>query len=207
MSPGEILGCTAPRLPEDSALVYVGDGRFHLEAAMIANPHVEAFKYDPYDKKFTQEYYDHEAMRRNRKSAIEKAKKAKRFGLILGTLGRQGSSKVLQHLEKRLKDHGKETSIILLSEIFPSKLELFKDIEAFVQVACPRLSIDWGTTFSKPLLTPYEMSVVIGDAEWRIEEIPTEKDKNLNYPMDYYSTYSLGKWTPNHKVSRMVIFY
>lgn len=199
LSPGEILGCTSPRIQQGSAIVYLGDGRFHLEAAMIANPHVEAFKYDPYDKKFTQEYYDHEAMRRNRKLAIDKAKKSKRFGLILGTLGRQGSNKVLEHLQKRLKSHGKETSIILLSEIFPAKLELFKDIEAFVQVACPRLSIDWGTAFAKPLLTPYELSVVLGDAEWRIDDIPSEKDKNLNYPMDFYSTYSLGEWTPNHK--------
>lgn len=199
LSPGEILGCTSPKMPEGSALIYLGDGRFHLEAAMIANPHIEAFKYDPYDKKFTQEYYDHEAMRRNRKLAIDKAKKAKRFGLILGTLGRQGSSKVLEHLQKRLKACGKETSIILLSEIFPKKLELFKDIEAFVQVACPRLSIDWGTSFAKPLLTPYELAVVLGDAEWRIQEVPGEKDKNLNYPMDFYSTYSLGEWTPNHK--------
>lgn len=28
----------------------------------------------------------------------------------------------------------------------------------WVQVACPRLSIDWGEAFDKPLLTPYEVS-------------------------------------------------
>lgn len=110
---------------------------------MIANPHAEAYKYDPYDKKFTQEFYDHEAMRKNRKIAIDKARRAKRFGLILGTLGRQGSTKVLEYLQKRLKMHGRESSLILLSEIFPSKLELFKEVDAFVQIACPRLSIDW----------------------------------------------------------------
>lgn len=27
----------------------------------------------------------------------------------------------------------------------------------WVQIACPRLSIDWGTAFSKPLLSPYEV--------------------------------------------------
>jgi len=218
LSPGEILGCTAPRIPEDRTLLYLGDGRFHLEAAMIANPHLEAYKYDPYDKKFTQEFYDHKAMRENRKTAIDKARKAKRFGLILGTLGRQGSNKVLKYLEKRLKNSGKDVTVILLSEIFPSKLELFKDIDAFVQVACPRLSIDWGTAFPKPLLSPYELSVALGDTEWRLDEAPTEKDKNLNYPMDFYSQYSLGElklevrcelplnffpfsgeWTPNHK--------
>lgn len=199
LSPGEILGCTAPHMPEGSTIIYMGDGRFHLEAAMIANPLCEAYKYDPYDKKFTRENYDHHAMRMNRKNAIEKASKAKRFGLIMGTLGRQGSSKVMEHLQKRLKDCGKEASIILLSEIFPSKLELFKEIDAFVQVACPRLSIDWGTQFPKPLLTPYELAVVLGDQKWRIEDSPCEKDKNLNYPMDFYATFSLGPHTPNHK--------
>lgn len=29
----------------------------------------------------------------------------------------------------------------------------------WVQVACPRLSIDWGLAFDKPLLTPYEVSL------------------------------------------------
>lgn len=63
---------------------------------MISNPSVRAYKYDPYSKTFTQEYYDHELMIDVRKMAIEEASKAKRFGLILGTLGRQGNPKVLQ---------------------------------------------------------------------------------------------------------------
>jgi 2-(3-amino-3-carboxypropyl)histidine synthase len=44
LSPGEILGCTAPKLTETDALIYVGDGRFHLESIMIANETVEAYK-------------------------------------------------------------------------------------------------------------------------------------------------------------------
>uniref|UniRef100_A0A182XC23 2-(3-amino-3-carboxypropyl)histidine synthase subunit 1 n=1 Tax=Anopheles quadriannulatus TaxID=34691 RepID=A0A182XC23_ANOQN len=219
LSPGEILGCTAPRLQagggteQSSAaaaprtLIYLGDGRFHLEAAMIANPGLEAYKYDPYEKKFTRELYDHEAMRRNRKRAIDEARDARRFGLILGTLGRQGSTKVLEHLERRLKHHGRDAVIILLSEIFPTKLARMEHIDAFVQVACPRLSIDWGTAFPKPLLTPYELSVALGDAEWNIPECTAateEKPKpapNLEvaYPMDFYANASLGEWTPNFK--------
>ncbi len=31
-------------------MVYVGDGRFHLEAIMIANPALAAYRYDPYSK-------------------------------------------------------------------------------------------------------------------------------------------------------------
>ena len=42
-----VLAAPSPRLPEDvDALVFVADGRFHLESLMIRNPHVPAFSYD-----------------------------------------------------------------------------------------------------------------------------------------------------------------
>ena len=46
---GEILGCTSPAMKSD-CLIYLGDGRFHLESAMIANPDLQAYRYDPYSK-------------------------------------------------------------------------------------------------------------------------------------------------------------
>ena len=44
LSPGEILGCTSPHMKDSHNLVYLGDGRFHLESAMIANPHLNAYR-------------------------------------------------------------------------------------------------------------------------------------------------------------------
>lgn len=43
LSNGEILGCTAPRVGDD-VIIYVGDGRFHLEAMMMANPTMLAYR-------------------------------------------------------------------------------------------------------------------------------------------------------------------
>lgn len=191
LSPGEILGCTAPTITSADAIIYLGDGQFHLEAAMIANPKIQAFKYDPYSRCLTKEYYDHEEMQQTRKKYIADAQSARTFGVIMGTLGRQGSPKVVEYLRERLEKVDKKVVVILLSEIFPSKLDLFTKLNAFVQIACPRLSIDWGTAFSKPLLTPYETSVVTGDSKWYNED--------SNYPMDFYANASLGPWTPNHK--------
>lgn len=199
LSPGEILGCTSPKLDNSSTIIYLGDGRFHLESAMIANPFIEAFKYDPYEKKFTRELYDHKQMRVNRKKCIDQASNAQLFGLILGTLGRQGSLKVMKYIESRIKHHNRQAVIILLSEVFPMKLALFNHIDAFVQVACPRLSIDWGMAFNKPLLTPYELSVALGDAKWAITECDGAVNDTERYPMDFYASNSLGYWTPNHK--------
>ena len=49
LSPGEILGCTSPSLQTTGGarvdgIVYLGDGRFHLESIMISNPDVPAYK-------------------------------------------------------------------------------------------------------------------------------------------------------------------
>lgn len=127
-------------------------------------------------------------MKSTRLKFIKEASSAKCFGLILGTLGRQGSPKVLNNLKDILAKHGKEYVVVLLSEIFPDKLSLFNKIDAWVQVACPRLSIDWGTAFDKPLLTPYELAVALKHTEWCEP-----------YPMDYYSYSSKGPWTVNNK--------
>ncbi|XP_024420782.2 2-(3-amino-3-carboxypropyl)histidine synthase subunit 1 isoform X1 [Desmodus rotundus] len=189
LSPGEILGCTSPYLPREAeAVVYLGDGRFHLESVMIANPNVPAYRYNPYSKVLSREHYDHQQMQTNRQEAIATARSAKSWGLILGTLGRQGSPKILEHLESRLQASGLPFVRLLLSEIFPSKLSLLPQVDVWVQVACPRLSIDWGTAFPKPLLTPYEAAVALRDISWQ-----------QPYPMDFYAGSSLGPWTVNHR--------
>ena len=124
LSPGEILGCTSPRIKEGGNIVYLGDGRFHLESAMIANPELSAFRYDPYSKVFSQEYYDHDLMKENRREAIQAASEADTWGLILSTLGRQGHPKVLDHLKQEAEASGKHVITVLLSEIFPGKNEV-----------------------------------------------------------------------------------
>lgn len=193
LSPGEILGCTSPKLPTDVVgVVYLGDGRFHLESIMISNPQLPAYQYDPYSKTFSREYYDHDLMLRTRREAILKASSAEKFGLILGTLGRQGSPKIMEYLKEQMDRARISYFVVLLSEIFPEKLKLFQNVDAWIQIACPRLSIDWGTAFDKPLLTPYEAAVALKTSNWQEEA----------YPMDFYANSSLGPWTVNNEAHK-----
>ena len=87
---------------------------------------------------------------------------------------------------------------MIVPEIAPQLLNSFKDaVDVWVQVACPRLSIDWGDGFVvKPLLTPYELSVALS-------LVPEAKDFTTHdeYPMDFYSWSSAGDWTPSHRCS------
>lgn len=186
LSRGEVLGCTSERLNKSQidAMVFIGDGRFHLESAMIHNPTIPAYRYDPYNRKFTRESYDQTQLVRVRSEAIQTAKNGKIFGLILGALGRQGNVSTVDRLERNLLAAGKIVVKIILSEIFPQKLAMFDKIDVFVQVACPRLSIDWGYAFNKPLLTPYEANVLLDKDVMFTEDY---------YPMDYYETNGYGR--------------
>lgn len=105
--------CHLPSLILTFRIRYLGDGRFHLESIMIANPTVPAFRYDPYSKKLTRERYDHKYMQDTRNDAVVTAKSSiqrlahppdenddqtypSMWGVMLGTLGRQGNFKQLQ---------------------------------------------------------------------------------------------------------------
>ncbi|XP_020592318.1 2-(3-amino-3-carboxypropyl)histidine synthase subunit 1 [Phalaenopsis equestris] len=166
LSPGEVLGCTAPTMPKSygvDVVVFVADGRFHLEAFMIANPGIPAYRYDPYLGVLVLEEYDHEGMKKARKDAIFAAREARNWGIVLGTLGRQGNTKVLDRVVDKMEEKGLDWTVVLMSEISPGRMELFRDsVDAWVQIACPRLSIDWGEGFSKPMLTTFELDIALG---------------------------------------------
>ena len=160
---------------------------------MIANPQLQGsyFRYDPYSSAFPLKDTTTQ-MHQRRKAAIESARHARRFGLILGTLGRQGSPAVLDDMRAKLDQHKLPYITVLMSEIKPAKLAKFEGIDVWVQVACPRLSIDWSGAFDRPILTPYELNVALGEIAWQAV-----------YPMDFYAKESLGPWTPNHQPKKV----
>lgn len=228
LSPGEVLGCTSPVLADNknngstnspqtaptagSIVLFIADGRFHLESTMISNPHIDKFyRYDPYSKTLTEESYQHDKMKAIRYDAIQKAKSARVFGILLGTLGRQGNPAILSKIQAKLKETSlkeqqqenlnrqnqpRRSFVMLVSEITPAKLALFGGkVDAWVQIACPRLSVDWGHYLSntgKPVLNPYEFFVCMDEVEtpWR-----------ERYPMDYYSNEG-GPWANYHSETK-----
>jgi len=167
LSPGEVLGCTSPVIGAPT-VVYIGDGRFHLESAMIRNPGRRFFRYCPYMRRMTEEFYDHGKMLEFRRREIGRALAGRRIGVILGSLGRQGNRGVFDNVVRRLE--GYEVYKIVLDEISEGVLDGIDFVDAFVQISCPRLSIDWGVSYKRPILSPFEVFYEGGE-----------------YLMDYYS--------------------
>ena len=183
---GEVLGCTSPKLDkkgENCVVIFICDGRFHMESVMIQNPSFIFYQYNPFNHRFTIEEYDHKAMKKIRFDQIEKFKKAKYFGIIFGTLGRQGNPLILKRLCALLDKFEKKYVIIMLNEITQNKIINYDKCECFIQIACPRLSIDWSDQFSKPMLTPYEIFLALDQ----------EKFENGVYKMNNYSN-DTGEW-------------
>ena len=132
------------------------------------------------------------------------------WGVVLGTLGRQGNFKQLQVrfllliccktqlTGAQAITHQLEASSIsipyiqiLLSELSPAKLALFNShISTFVQTSCPRLSIDWGYAFDRPLLSPYETAVAVGRTASWMDTSQSQDERQIGigtYPMDFYA--------------------
>ncbi|KAI4291528.1 2-(3-amino-3-carboxypropyl)histidine synthase [Pancytospora philotis] len=175
LSPGEVLGCTSPVITGASDVVYIGDGRFHLESAMIRNPSLNFYKYCPFTRKMSREFYKQAEMVQTRRAEIARAFAGRTFGVILGSLGRQGNRKIMANVIRRLEKNYQVYRIVV-DEINEQILDQFGFVDAFVQVSCPRLSIDWGACYHKPLLSPFEVFY------------------ENEYAMDYYSREGSAPW-------------
>lgn len=110
------------------------------------DPYIFFFsRYDPYSKVLSREHYDHQRMHVNRQEAITAARSAKSWGLILGTLGRQGCPKILEVRAQDgpwrrgltgktvgygiwpwLLDHGDPTSVSLYQQHLESRLQALR---------------------------------------------------------------------------------
>jgi len=114
-------------------------------------------------------------------------------------VGRQGNTGIVARLKELLEQRGCECTTVLMAELSPKRLERMaaSGISAFVQVACPRLSIDWGESFALPVLTPYEAFTAMGAAEPFYDGENKASGLLGHYPMDYYAA-DAGPWGACH---------
>lgn len=89
-----------------------------------------------------------------RSDSIAQARLAKVYCVILGTLGRQGNTGIMKRISTLLDSKSKEYIVVCSSEINHEILSAYEEVDCFVQIGCPRLSMDWGHEAPKPMLNP-----------------------------------------------------
>ncbi len=75
-------------------------------------------------------------------------------------------------VKKKLEKRAREVTLLALREVTPETLMQFPGLDAFVNTACPRVSLDDASKFLKPVLTLNETLVVLREMGW--EELSTK---------------------------------
>lgn len=172
---GQVLGCNFSSARELSvdAFLYVGSGNFHplglklstTKPVIIADPYMN-------EARTIDEFADR--ILRVRFAKITRAMDAKKWGILVSSKEGQNRLEMARILKEKIEDHGYEAYLILLENIRPEFLMAFRDIDAFLVTACPRIAIDDAQIYEKPLITPHEMEIVLGLRDWedyQIDEI------------------------------------
>ncbi len=159
---GQILGCnvSAARTGDQNVL-FIGEGLFHPLGIALTFPEKKVLAFNPR----TNEYVDMDQERRKfmaqRYMAIEKAAKARKFGIIVSTKVGQTRYSLARAAQKMISEAGKESFIMTLDLVRDEELVNFP-AEVYVNTACPRVTIEDYGTFSRPIVTIYELQMALG---------------------------------------------
>jgi 2-(3-amino-3-carboxypropyl)histidine synthase len=167
--PGQVVGCdysNAKSIAADvDAFLFIGGGRFHALGVGLSTfkPTIIA---DPYEK--TACSVDEEVQRvlRQRWANVEEAFNAKVFAVLVGLKPGQKRLELALNVKEKLEKSGKNVCLFAAREITPEALMGFPVVDAFVNTACPRISLDEASKFKKPVLTVNEAMVVAGEVSW-----------------------------------------
>ncbi len=167
--PGQVIGCdysNAKSIANDvEAFLFIGGGRFHALglALSTSKPTIVA---DPYENRAHTVDEEARQLLKKRWASIQEAEMAKTFAVLVGLkLGQKHVDEALSIREK-LENNGKDAYIFIVRELTPEVLMEFPVVDAYVNTACPRISLDDASRFRKPVLTLNEARVVVGELSW-----------------------------------------
>jgi 2-(3-amino-3-carboxypropyl)histidine synthase len=166
---GQVIGCDYSNAKSVSnnvdAFLFIGGGRFHAIgiALATAKPVIVA---DPFENRAYSVSQETQSVLKKRWANITEAKRAETFGVLIGLKSGQEHLEKALLIQEELQKYGKRTILLALREITPEILMQYSSIDAFVNTACPRVSLDDGARFRKPILTFEETLVLLGKRDW-----------------------------------------
>jgi len=121
---------------------------------------------DPYEKRAYAIYDEVQRIMKQRWATIYETKKAENFGVLVGLKSGQEKFDEALQVKEKLEKKGKRATLLALKEITPEALMQFPTVDAFVNTACPRVSLEDASKFLKPVLTLEETSVILEEMGW-----------------------------------------
>lgn len=162
LNDGQVFGCEfypASEIKEIvDANVFLGQSNFHA-AGIALSTNKPTYVLDPYFNEIKEVTEFANKLQRKATLAIYKASEAKTFGIIVGLKEGQLSKLTALKFKRELEKEGKEVQLFALTNITNERLQNIKGIDAFIQVACPRISTD--NQFDKPLLSTPQATALL----------------------------------------------
>ena len=162
LNDGQVFGCefypATETMDKVDANVFLGQSNFHAAGVALATNR-PTFILDPYFNEIQEITEFARKLQKKATLAIYKAAEAETFGVIVGLKEGQLSKLTALKFKKELENIGKTVHLIALTEITNERLRNLKDIDAFIQVACPRISTDM--KFDKPILSTPQATALI----------------------------------------------
>ncbi len=168
--PGQVIGCDYSNVKsianDVEGFLFIGGGRFHALglALSTSKPTVVA---DPYEKRAYPIGEETEKILKQRWASIQEAQKAKTFAVLVGLKTGQKRFEEALNIREKLEKSGKDAFLFAVREVTPERIMNFLTVDAYVNTACPRISLDAPSKFNKPMLTLNEALVVIGELSWK----------------------------------------
>ena len=103
---------------------------------------------------------------KQRAVSIEKLREAKNVGIIVEVkIGQKFGTP--DYLINKLKEQGKNVILITMDEMTPDKIMNFYNIDAFIELACPRIALDDFAKYPRTIVTFKEALVALGIKSWK----------------------------------------
>ena len=162
LNDGQVFGCEFYPVMETrdtvDANVFLGQSNFHAAGIALAT-NKPTYVLDPYFNEIREVTEFAQKLQKKAILSVYKAAEADSFGIIVGLKEGQFSKTTALRLKKELESLGKKVQLFALTEITDDRLRNLKGIDAFIQVACPRISTD--NQFDKPVLSTPQANALV----------------------------------------------
>lgn len=160
--PGQILGCNiSAARGEEQNVLFIGEGVFHPLGIALGLTNKKVISFNPRNGEYTDMEHFKRKFLNQRYNAIDLASRAKMFGIIVSTKIGQTRFSMASKANRIIKQSGKKSFLVSMDLIREEELINFP-ADVYVNTACPRVTIEDYQTFSKPVITFYELQMSLG---------------------------------------------
>jgi 2-(3-amino-3-carboxypropyl)histidine synthase len=145
---------------EVDAFLFVGTGRFHPVGLAFAVDR-PVWSLDPLRAELDPPI-DRAGLIRKRQLVVASVRDARRWGILVSSFAGQDRTPTALALQQRATARGREAEILLFGRLDPADLE-GRALDAYVNTACPRIALDDSDLYPRPVLTPPEFLMALGE--------------------------------------------